>query len=220
MQTYSNEMHRTMPTRTRVRQYGMAGLVGGVLLALYTIPDLIDPETFSGTGPMPPGSVRWVYGAFTIVLLVLMLLGLLGLHARLRLETGRLERIGYYVSLLGFVAAILAELYGYGLVETGFDPFDIGDIYFIVFILGLFILIVGSALIGAAGLRAGVGPRVGFALFVLSVLGIPLVFVLSDTAIGTPFVAIALPYGAAWTVVGYHLWSEPEPARVGTPTQV
>lgn len=194
-----------MSTTARVRQYGMAGLVGGVLLALYTIPDLIDPGTFSGTG-----SLALVYGAFIIVPLVLMLLGLLGLHARLRLETGRLERLGYYVSLLGFVAAILAELYGYGLVETGFDPFDSGDIYFIVFILSLFALIIGSAIIGVTGLREGVGPRVGFALFLLSLLGIPLVFVLSDTAIGTPFVAITLPYGAAWTVVGYHLWSEPD----------
>lgn len=202
-------------TTARIRQYGMARLVGGVLLALYTIPDLIDPETFSGTGPMPPGSVRWIYGAFMIPLLTLMLLGLLGLHARLHPKTSWLERLGYYVSLLGFVAAILAELYGYGLVETGFDPFNIGDIYFIVFILSLFILIIGSALIGVAGLRAGVGPRVGFVLFVLSIFGIPLVFVLSDTAIGTPFVAITLPYGVAWAVVGYHLWSEPDSSMNG-----
>lgn len=186
----------------RVRGYGLAGALGGALFTLYTVPDLIAPETFSGTGP-----VAYVYGASMVLLLASMLVGLVGLHVRLRPETGRLERAGYYVSLAGFVTALLAELYGYGLVETGLDPFGTGDVYFIVFILSLFAAIVGSALVGVAGLRTGVEPRIGFALFALSVLGIPLVFVLSDTAIGTPFVAITVPYGVAWTVVGYHLWS-------------
>ena len=137
----------------RVRGYGLAGALGGALFTLYTVPDLIAPETFSGTGP-----VAYVYGASMVLLLASMLVGLVGLHVRLRPETGRLERAGYYVSLAGFVTALLAELYGYGLVETGLDPFGTGDVYFIVFILSLFAAIVGSALVGVAGLRTGRTP--------------------------------------------------------------
>lgn len=180
---------------TSVRRYGTMGMVGGILLFLYAIPDLIAPETFSGTG-----SIAVLYGVFIVVLLGLLLAGLVGLHSWVREKTGRLERIGYYVSLIGFGVTILSDIHLYG-IGGGDAP------TFITLILGFFTFIIGSALIGIACWRAEILPRVGAALFILAPVGIPLVFVLAETAIGTPFVAITAPYGAAWTVVGYHLRS-------------
>ena len=46
----------------------------------------------------------FVYGAFLIVPLALVLIGLVGLYARLRTETGRLERADYALSLVGIAA--------------------------------------------------------------------------------------------------------------------
>ena len=196
-------MNRRNITTERVGLFGLAGGVGGALFALYAIPDLVDPGTFSGSG-----RTAFVYGAFLVVPLALMLIGLVGLHARLRAETGRLERAGYALSLFGFGVALLAELYGYGVAGGEFDLLGIGDGYFVVFVLSLFVVLAGSALVGVAGWRAGVEPRPGFALFAASVLGVPLLFVLSETAIGTPFVALTVPYGTAWALIGFHLWSE------------
>lgn len=186
----------TTKGETNVRRYGTMGMVGGVLLLIYAIPDLIAPETFSGTG-----GIAVLYGVFMIVLLGLLVVGLIGLHNWVRDQTGWLERIGYYVSLVGFGVAILSAIHLYGL-SGGDAP------TFITLILGFFTFIIGSALIGIASWRADVLPRGGAALFILAPLGIPLVFVLAETTIGTPFVAITAPYGAAWAIVGYHLRTE------------
>lgn len=80
-------------------------MVGRILLLLYAIPDLIAPETFSGTG-----GIAVLYGILMIFLLGFLVVGLFGLHDRVRKKTGRLERIGYYVSLVGFGVAILSAI--------------------------------------------------------------------------------------------------------------
>lgn len=175
---------------------GAVGMVGGILLFLYAIPDLIAPETFSGSG-----QIAIVYGLVLLVIIVFLLIGFVGLHTRLQDGTGRLERAGYYLSLIGFVVAIISDLHLYGIAGGDADSF-------ITFILGFFAIIIGSALVGIAGWRADILPRLGAALFIVSPLGIPAVFLLADTTIGTPFVAITAPYGAAWTVVGWYLWTD------------
>lgn len=182
-------------SETRIHQFGTMGMVGGILLLVYTIPDLIAPETFSGSG-----RIATFYGLFNLVILGLLLAGLIGLHGRIREKTGRVERIGYYMSLIGFGVGMLSLVHLYGIGSEN-------DASFITFILGIFTFVIGSALIGLASWRAEVLPRGGAALFILAPVGIPLVFVLAETAIGTPFVAIAAPYGAAWAVVGHHLRS-------------
>lgn len=193
-----------MMTEQRVRRYGLAGLVGGVLFALYAIPDLVDPGRFSGTGPL-----AMVYGFSIVVPLALMAVGLVGLHAWLRERTGRLERVGYYLSLPGLALAVTFDAYGYLVTGGSFTLFGIPDGAFVGFVLSLLLAIVGSSLVGIAALRAGVRPRAGVGLLAASVLGIPLLVVLSGTAIGTPFVALTAPYGLAWAVLGYELRSGP-----------
>lgn len=178
-----------------VRRFGMVGSVGGVLLLLYAIPDLVSPGTFSGTG-----SVAVAYGLVLLGILLMLLVGVVGLHERLRDHTGRLERVGYYAALVGFAVAIVSDVHLYA-VAGGDAP------TFITFILGYLVVLVGSALVGIAGWRADALPRSGAVLLAVAPLGIPGVFLLAGTSIGTPFVAVTVPYGAAWVVVGRHLWT-------------
>lgn len=179
----------------KVRLSGMVGTVGGILLLVYAIPDLVEPGRFSGTG-----RVAVVYGLVLMGILVLLLVGVVGLHERLRDLTGRLERVGYYGALVGFAVAILSDVHLYG-VAGGDAP------TFVTFVLGYFLVLLSSALMGIAGWRAGAIPRAGAALLAVAPLGIPGVFLLAGTTIGTPFVAVTVPYGAAWIVVGRHLWT-------------
>lgn len=137
----------TPDTETRTNLYGTSGMAGGILLLVYTVPDLIAPETFSGSG-----RIATIYGAFNLVILGLLAVGLVGLHGQVRERTGRVERIGYYVSLVGFAVGILSlgHLYGIG---------SENDASFITFVLGIFTFVLGSALVGFDSWRAGALPR-------------------------------------------------------------
>ena len=122
--------------------------------------------------------------------------GLVALHAHLRGTYGGLGTAGFLLALVG--AAVLV----------------VGGAPFLLSRAGALGLLLGSALMGAAALRASARLRLGGAALVVGSLA----FFLLDTEGWR--VWFALPYGGAWVLVGYLLRSggagaPPRPTRVG-----
>jgi hypothetical protein len=110
---------------------------------------------------------------------------LVALHAHLRGTYGGLGTAGFVLALVG--AAVLALV--------------VGNAPFLLSRVGALGLVLGSALMGAAALRASARLRWGGTVLVVGSLAL----FLFDTEGWR--VWFALPYGGAWLVVGYLLRS-------------
>jgi hypothetical protein len=89
----------------------------------------------------------------------------------------------------------------------GYWPLLFGFIFVAFIVPGLLLLVVGSPLFGLGTWRAGVAPRLGAGLLIV---GGPAVLLISEVAtLGGGLVLIYL----AWVILGYSLWSRPEPAH-------
>ncbi len=184
-----------MSSSSFVRWGGLAAVLGGVLwMAVFAV----FASRPSGPGPAPP--YRSFEGLYVPCLLsaVLIVAGLVALHAHLRGTYGGLGTAGFVLTLVG--AAVLA------LVVAG-APFLLSR-------AGALGLLLGSALMGLAAVRASARLRLAGAALVVGSLA----FFLFDTEGWR--VWFALPYGGAWVVVGYTLLrsggagEDPRPTRV------
>ncbi len=165
-----------------IRGGGLAAMAGGALwAALFAVYASRSPLP----GPGPP------YGSFDglrvpgLLSLLGIALGFLGLDLpswRGR-GHGRLGRVGFDVAGLGIVVIVVSGA-----------SWPVG-------MIGAWILMVGSLMVGAAALMSGTLPRwVALALVVGSAA-----FFFFDTSPARAW--LALPYGAAWVAVGYLLWA-------------
>jgi hypothetical protein len=177
-----------------IRGGGLAAMAGGALwAALFAV-----YASRSGVpGPGPP------HGSFDglrvpgLISLLLIAMGFLGLELpswRGR-GHGRLGRVGFDVAGLGM----------FGIVVSG-ASWPVG-------MIGAWVLMVGSLMVGAAALLAGTLPRWGALALVVGAVA----FFFFDTHPARAW--FALPYGAAWVAVGYLLWSRggsaaEQPSRV------
>lgn len=182
----------------RTRQAGLAGLLGGASFILYAIPDVIDQATFSGMSQLAR-----IYSFVLVVPLILMPFGVLGVHAYHKGVYGRLGTIDYGMSTIGPVILILTELYG---VSSAAAYAEEG--WFMIFVVSLFVLVLGG---GLAMRRAKKLPALGPTILVvaLPVCVAGFAGLLAIGFEGTPFVVITTVYGAAWAILGYHLWTQP-----------
>lgn len=177
-----------------IRGGGLAALAGGALwVAVFAVYAWRPQE--SGPGP-PYGSFEGVRvpGLLSLLLIALGFLGL-DLPSWRGRGHGRLGRVGFDVALLGM----------FGIVVSG-ASWPIG-------MIGAWVLMVGSLMVGVAALLAGTLPRWGALALVVGSAG----FFFFDTDPARAW--FALPYGAAWVVVGYLLWSRggsaaEQPSRV------
>lgn len=193
---------------SRIGRAGFAGLLGGVLFVLYAIPDVLNQAMFSGESQLAR-----IYSLVIVVPLALILLGVLGAHAYHKGSYGRLGTIGYGMSTIGLVMMVLAEFSGW------IDPdlfFGIQDGWFILFVLSLFILVLGGGIpFGLAMRRAKKLPALGPTILAVALPVCVVGFAALESIgfDGTPFVAVTTVYGVAWAILGYHLWTR----RVETP---
>ena len=159
---------------------GLAAMVGGVLWMVVFALFALRP---SGPGVMPP--YRSFEGLYlpNLVSVVLIVAGIVALHARLRSLYGRLGTAGFILALVG--AAMLV-------ISGASWPWEL---------IGAIALLLGSLLIGVATLVANAPPRWGAIALIVGSLA----FFLYNTETARAW--FALPYGAAWVVVGYLLWS-------------
>ncbi|HKH10420.1 MAG TPA: hypothetical protein VKA73_04670 [Rubrobacter sp.] len=165
-----------------IRGGGLAALVGGALWVVVFAVYAWRPQL---PGPGPPfGSFDGlrVLGLLSLLLIALGFLGL-DLPSWRGRGHGRLGRVGFDVAMLGVFAIVVSGA-----------SWPVG-------MIGAWILMVGSLLVGAAALSSGTLPRWGALALVVG----SAVFFFFDTDPARAW--FALPYGGAWVAVGYLLWA-------------
>jgi hypothetical protein len=188
---------------------GLAAFVGGLLWSA---------KFFYDRNDAPPWPTDLTDDLFFVVLL-LFLLGLAGLHARLR---GRL-REWEAVSLMEIVASIsglIASVVGQLTMVLELGPSWWYGMSWWLFVFGYFLANLGLAFVGNSVLQSGALPRWRALLLVIGLLGILLILVSDppNSDLGVyPSLALWVAYGLGWTVLGYVLWFEgDETARRST----
>jgi hypothetical protein len=161
------------------RWHGLAGLLGGLLcLALTPIQAFIWSREASPTWvlAMRPLLDRYLaiydrvgaslglsdyyfFGRMFFLVYLLALLPLLAVHAGQSGRGVRLEMVGFRWSMVGLITAAVGDVGAYwgGSDPDGFAA--IQGIAFMVEMLAILVILVGSVLYGIATLRAGVLPR-------------------------------------------------------------
>lgn len=186
-----------MSSSNLIRWGGIAAMVSGALVIVFVLLSEVLPE-----------------GVFYVFILVFLLLvvALLGLHARQAGRSGLLGRIGFVLALIGAGAlGVLIAVVGVAEAIFGNNPDEsaaAGVLLFVLFVA----FIVGIVLLGIATFRAGVLPRGAAVLFTL---GLPAGLVI-DLLTGAFFEEEATPWGfyigpTAFAIgllwLGYALWS-------------
>ena len=187
----------TPTTSGFIRWSGLAALVGGALWMVVFVAHAWGAGSGPAEGP-PLVSFRGL-GLPGLLALLLIGLGFVGLdRPSWRGDGGgygRLGRVGFdLVGLAVFVVFVSSSSRNIGLI-------------------GAFLLIAGSLMVGVAALRTGLLPRWGAAALVVGSLA----FLLFDTEGLRAWFGV--PYGAAWVAVGYLMWTggdrtARQPARV------
>ena len=131
---------------------------------------------------------------------LLLMIGLIGLHFRISTRSGRLERAGSLLALLGLVSIIAGNV---GQFWLGIDDtYIMAAPAYRAFRLGLLVLAVGSALFGLAAARDGTLPPWGALPFVIGAL-CGLVAFLGD--LGTLGAMLWILFGVGWAWLGLTL---------------
>jgi hypothetical protein len=167
-----------------IRWSGLASLVGGALWVAVFAVHAWGLSSGPAEGPPPVSFVGLGLPGLLAVLLIGS--GFVGLDRpswrRNGGGYGRLGRIGFDLVLLAvFVLFVSSSSRNIGLI-------------------GAFLLMVGSVMVGVAALRTGLLPRWGATALVVGSLA----FVLFNDEGAR--VWLAVPYGAAWMAVGYLMW--------------
>ncbi len=169
-----------MSSSNFVRWGGTAAVAGGALwMAVFAL----FASRPSGPGSAPP--YRSFEGLYVpcLVFAALIVAGLVALHAHLRGTYGGLGTAGFVLASVGAAVLVLV----------------VGGAPFLLSRVGALGLLLGSALMGAATLRASARLRLASTALVVGSLA----FFLFDTEGAR--VWFALPYGGAWVLVGYML---------------
>ena len=140
--------------------------------------------------------------ALQIAAVLVLAAGVFGLvrHVRATGRFGSIGSAGLILSVVGIITVVIAIL----LQSIMFDG-DFWAMPYLVIPAGL-ALVVGFVLIGVAILRSGVLPRWAAGLLIVGTLAL-----LGMNEQNTQ-VLMAIPFGVAWAVIGYVLWS-----RLGGP---
>lgn len=149
-----------------------------------------------------PEVVYATYGKLYFLVFLGFLLGLIGLYARRRDHTGRLERWGFYLSFAGLAFNLFGNVldYWYGGGIGNSTPDFLG--FLLGTLLGMLLLVVGAAMLGVSLLRAGTPFRLGAWLLILSLPGIMALFFLG---FGNVPSGPALWFSFVWLALGYSL---------------
>jgi hypothetical protein len=177
--------------RSLLRWTGLLCVPGGVLWALS--PTGIQLSQLMFHTP----NVFWKLFASAPLLLSI---ALVGLHFRISARSGRLERAGFFLALLGLVLIIAGNV---GQFWLGIDDtYIMAAPAYRAFRLGLLVLAVGSALFGLAAARDGTLPLWGALPFVIGVL-CGFVAFLGD--LGTFGAMLWSLFGVGWAWLGLAL---------------
>jgi len=210
---------------SHIRRSGLAALLGGVLVVILP---LLESYAFHGgttigwvVAARPIGEplvrfarrfasadeVLYVFGRPQAFAFLLLMLGYIGLHARLSRHNGRVERLGYCLAVLALLLALAGNIgdmwlgkYVWGTANQWVAQLGGG-----LLLLGAVVLSAASILIGVAILRANAMPSwTAWLLIIAAIFSIPLAL-----AFIQGLSAVYLLFGPAWIAVGYILWRGP-----------
>lgn len=191
MTHYEQQHVQSVTSRHWLQAAGIAALVGGFLWAIAPLRLAVLPEASL------PGTMDFqLYAAISTAISVLLLVGVVGLHLHYRDSYGWIGRSGAAMIFIGHVFVIL--------------PSSLGDVGFI----GAMIAALGGIPLGIALWRRTTAPRLAATLLIATLpIGLPITVALESVGfelLGIPLsVGVVLTgiYGAAWVILGYHLWT-------------
>ena len=195
---------RTTGSPHPTRWGAWAGLFGGLLWVLFPLGEL----PLAHLVVTPEGFLAY-YGLGYLCATLFLLMGLRGFHAIHSRSYGWLGGVGFFVS---FVALVLVFVGG-GLQMTKMaSP---GTAAYLILIVGFFILVWGSALLGLAITGTLRDPPLYLGGLLLTI-AVPLGFLFTFEAGAAwsfgVWVGLTVPYGVAWMVLGYALLRARGPA--------
>jgi hypothetical protein len=193
-----------------VRWGGWAGIIGGLLWALFPLATVLVDMSNTQPGSLNHLAAAGVYWLMAVLPLLLLLIGLAGLRALSSGAYGRLANVGFLVSFLALALMFIGNAVEIASLTFSGSESSLGHS---IFLIGFLVLLVGSILLGIAIVRTRRDPssRVGGPLLVGALpLGIVLAVALGAIAPRTDlgfWAAITVPYGVAWLLLGYALMS-------------
>ena len=206
------EEENSRSTASWVRWSGLAAVLGGALAIVLTPPFAV-ASTFSYTGGAEdlPSWAWWVkaafpldfasgervyytYGRLYFLTLLPELLALYALRVLRGGRSGRLERWGLRLSLIGMWLVVVGVFTDYW---TGTPP------AFWAVVVGTLFLMAGFPLLGVCLLRSAAVPRWSTLVMIGAGVGAPLV-IFSLPHVPSGFLLL---FHAAWVAIGYLLWS-------------
>jgi hypothetical protein len=128
---------------------------------------------------------------------LLLIIGLVGLHALISGRSGGLERAGFYLALLGFLLILAGDVGGFWLRID--DVYPLTAPAYRTFRLGLLLLAAGSILFGVAAGRDRTLPVWGALPFAIGAL-CGLISVVRD--LGSFGSALWIVFGVGWAWLG------------------
>ncbi|MBA2693287.1 MAG: hypothetical protein H0U65_12505, partial [Rubrobacter sp.] len=123
----------------------LAAMVGGAMWALFPFGTPLASIEETGTAAYA-ASVAY-YGFMAVVPLLLLMVGLAGIHAARRGAYGRLGKVGFPVSILALGLMFIGN--GVEVASLTFRGLESAVGHF-AFLIGFLILLIGSALVGLA----------------------------------------------------------------------
>jgi hypothetical protein len=154
---------------------------------------------------LTPKSSLAYYGIGYLCATLLLLMGLKGLHAIHKRSYGWLGSVGLFVSFAALVVAFAGG--AFEMIDMAFTG-TASIVTYLTLIMGFFILVWGSALLGLAitgTLRDPLLYLGGLLLTIAVPLGFLFVFVTGAAWSFEFWVGLTVPYGGAWMVLGYAL---------------
>jgi hypothetical protein len=186
-----------------VRWGAWAGMLGGLLWVLFPLGEL--PKVYS---VLTPRGVLAYYSLGYLLPQLLMLVGLAALHTLYRRSYGWLGNVGVFVSFGALVIAFLGGAWDTMKIASTSEGSTVG---YLTLIMGFFILAWGSGLLGLAitGMLYDLALYLGGLLLSIAVpLGLVSVVAAGGAWDFGYWAGLTVPYGSAWTLLGYALLSK------------
>jgi hypothetical protein len=168
-----------------VRWGGLAAMLGGIAYVVNVLLGLLVSETTTSV-------VHLLADSFAVIPVLLTLVGMVGFHTLQKANYGGIGRSGFYTVVVGLLAQVIGTITH---LLSGSEALE-----WVVFPVGIILMIVGLVLYGVATLQARVLPRwCGLGFIVVP----PLVIVLEISLEGYGEILL----GLLWLALGYVLWS-------------
>lgn len=181
---------------------GLAAMIGGALWAVTPLRDVV-----FGGGETPDHPVFRPYNAVWVLIAALLIVGLVGLYSRHKETYGRLGKAGLILVFGGYALILFGSIPAVFLGADRFDGLiragqDLG-------FLGALVAALGAIFLGINLWRTQAVPRTGALLLIITLpVGLPGIIVIQSIGfVSIAGLAMTVPYGIAWVILGNHLSS-------------